>query len=450
MGFSNDFIWGAASASYQVEGASKEHGKGLNIWDVTSTVPGRVAYDENGDVSTDHYHRFREDVKLFKEMGLKAYRFSIAWARVLPEGTGEVNEEGLQFYSDLVDALLEEGIEPIITLFHWDLPYSIYLKGGYGNPDFPSWFAYFTKIVVDRLSNRVKYWITINEPQCIFGNGYINGTHAPFLQVDDRTVLIMVHNLLKAHGRAVQTIREFAKTKPLIGIAPMGPVVLPENDSPEAIAEAEYKTFALPEDRRWRLYNIALFSDPMILGRYPDDYESVYGEAAVNYTQEDMELINQPLDFYGDNVYFTAPAGMNGSYPVDRFQGASHSDMDWRINEDSIYWSARFMYDRYRLPLMITENGVAVPDCEFMDGKVHDPLRIDYMHRYIKRLRDAADDGVPVIGYLYWSAMDNYEWALGYDKRFGLIYVNYQTLQRTIKDSAYWYRQVIESNGENL
>lgn len=449
-GFDENFLWGAASASYQVEGASREGGRGPSVWDVTVREPGHILYGENGDVATDQYHRFREDIRLFQEIGLKAYRFSISWSRVLPEGTGKVNEEGLQYYSDLVDALLEAGIEPLVTLYHWDLPYSLYLQGGYANPAFPEWFAVYTKVVVERLSDRVQYWMTMNEPQCALGSAYRNGDHAPFQHLDDHTLLIMTHHYLMAHGRAVQTIREYAKKKPIIGIAPTGPTWIPENESPEAVEAARQKSFALPKIPAAKFHSLSLYSDPMIFGRYPEDSEEAFGEAMIHPSQEEMKVISQPLDFYGMNVYFPASDFRTDGYSSGTYQGMPRTAMDWVVDERSLYWSAKFLYERYHLPILVTENGMANLDWEQLDGKVHDPQRIDFMHRYLRMYKRAAEEGIPLLGYIYWSAMDNFEWAFGYSRRFGLIYVDYRNQKRIIKDSGYWYRHVIETNGAEL
>lgn len=446
MGFCKDFMWGAATASYQVEGAYLDDGKGLNIWDVASRRPGRIVHSESGQVACDHYHRYKEDIKLFKEMGIRYYRFSISWARVLPEGTGKVNEAGLKFYSDLVDELLAAGIEPMVTLYHWDYPYALYLKGAWGNPDSPLWFEEYTKVIVDALSDRVKYWFTINEPQCIIGLGYDMGWHAPFLHLDDKTILVMVHNLLLSHGRAVKCIRENAKQKPLIGFAPIGPCWIPENDSEEAVEEARKRTFSVKP----RFSSISIYSDPIVLGRYPEEAYEMFGDAMPNPSKEDMALISQPLDFYGMNIYYSDGGHEEYTYNKNEFQGIGRTTMDWVIDERVMYWSAKFMYERYHLPIIITENGMANTDWVALDGGVHDPQRIDFVKRYLQCYKKAADEGIPVIGYMYWSAMDNFEWSLGYDKRFGMIYVDYQTQERTLKDSAYWYRKVIESNGEDL
>jgi beta-glucosidase len=446
MGFENDFLWGAATAAYQVEGAWQEDGKGLSIWDVTSKSAGRVLHGENGNVACDHYHRMREDVQLLKEMGLKCYRFSISWPRVLPDGTGRVNEVGLKFYSDLVDELLRAGIEPMATLYHWDYPYALYLKGGWGNPEAPLWFEEYTKVVVDALSDRVKYWFTINEPQCIIGMGYATGLHAPFLKCDNKTTLTMVHNLLLSHGRAVKYIRQYAKRKPMISFVPIGPVRIPEGDTPEAIEAAKKATFSMDGG----FFGLSLYSDPVFLGHYPEEAYEYFGEDMLHPSKEDMELISQPLDFYAMNIYYSEGDHPAEGYRCNEYQGIPRSSMDWVVDEKVMYWSPKFMHERYHLPIMITENGMANTDWVALDGKVHDPQRIDYTQRYLREYKRAAEAGIPLLGYLYWSAMDNFEWALGYDRRFGLIYVDYRTQQRTLKDSAFWYKEVIRQNGENL
>ena len=446
MSFSKDFMWGAATAAYQIEGAYKEDGKGLSVWDVTSAPTGRVVHAENGNEACDHYHRFKEDIKLFKEMGIKNYRFSISWPRIYPKGTGEVSEKGIKFYSDLVDELLAAGITPLVTLFHWDLPYELYMRGGFGNPDFSDWFLNYTKTVVDALSDRVKYWITINEPQCFIGLGYSEGGHAPFLQCDDRTVMRMVHNTLLAHGKAVKYIRENAKTEPVIGFAPIGPVHIPKSDSPEDIEEARKASFSVAA----KFFSLSLYSDPIVLGKYPDEAYEIFGDDMPEIKPGDMEIISQPIDFYGMNIYYSAAPLVERGYMDNEYIGIPRTACRWLIDPRVLYWSPKFMYERYGLPILMTENGMAVTDCISLDGKVHDPQRIDYINRYLLEYKKAADEGIPLMGYMYWSAMDNFEWAEGYDMRFGLIYVDYRDQKRIIKDSGYWYKEVMESNGENL
>lgn len=444
MGFSKDFIWGGASAAHQVEGAYNEDGKGLNIWDVHSKVAGNVRYSEDAKVACDHYHRYKEDIKLFKEMGLKYYRFSISWARVLPDGTGRVNEKGLKFYSDLVDELLSNGIEPIVTLFHWDYPYELYCRGHWLNSDSPLWFEEYTKVVVDALSDRVKYWMTFNEPQCIIGCGHWRGTHAPFLRLPNKDLIRMTHNILLSHGRAVKYIREHAKQECKVSLVSIAPVHIPVDDSEEAIEQARTDSMAL-ENKGF--FSITWWCDPIYLGKYPDEAYELFGEDMVHPTKEDMELISQPLDFYTANIYYSESFKSDYGYNSNAYQGVPRNSLGWVIDETVMYWSAKFIYERYHLPYMIGENGFTCRDWVDLDGKVIDGNRIDYIKRYVKEFLRAHNEGIPVIGYLYWSVMDNFEWAEGYDERFGLIHVDYKTQKRTIKESGYWYKKLIESNG---
>lgn len=448
MSFSKDFIWGAASAAYQVEGAYNEDGKGLNIWDVYSGYHGNTRYNEDGKIACDHYHRVEEDVELMKEIGLKAYRFSISWARVIPEGIGKVNEKGLAFYSDLVDRLLEAGIEPIVTLYHWDYPYELHRKGAWLNDECSEWFLEYTKVVVDALSDRVRYWVTINEPQCIIGCGYLGGFHAPFEQAQSVDLLKMGHNLLLSHGKAVRYIRHNAKKKPIIGFAPIGPSYIPKDNSEQAVEEARKKTFST-EGERFSL-SLSYWSDPVFLGRYPQELYDDFGDLVPEFTKEEWELVTEPLDYYGTNIYYSQAEQVEEGYPENRYQGRAQTHIGWVMAPEVLYWSAKFLYERYGKPIFITENGMSEHDWVCLDGKVHDAYRIDYTHRYLKELKRAGEEGVPLMGYLHWSMMDNFEWAEGYNHRFGLVYVDYSTQQRIVKDSGYWYRDVIASNGDNL
>lgn len=448
MGFCKDFMWGTATAAYQIEGAWNEDGRGPSVWDICGRDRNVVMFNETGDVTCDHYHRFKEDVALMKELGMKCYRFSISWSRILPEGTGAINEKGLQFYSDLVDELKANGIEPLVSLFHWDYPYALYQKGGWLNPESSEWFLEYTKVVVDALSDRVSCWITMNEPQCFIGCGHAIGSHAPFVKLGTKDLITMSHNVLLSHGKAVRYIREHAKTKAEISFAPIAPVYIPKNDSKEAIEEARAKTFHMSPERF--TFSLTWWSDPVILGKYPEEAYELFGEDMPVYSEEEMKLISQPLDFYGMNVYYSEADYVTEGYPENMWQGRGRTGMGWVVSPEVMYWSPKFIYERYGLPVMITENGMAGMDWIHMDGKVHDPYRIDFLHRYLLEFRRAADEGIPLKGYMHWSLMDNFEWALGYNMRFGLIYVDYQSQQRIIKDSGYWFRDVVQTNGENL
>lgn len=450
MSFSDNFLWGAASAAYQIEGAWDAGGKGGSIWDAAAHQPGFMAHSETGDVACDHVNRMREDVALMREIGLKSYRFSVSWSRVLPDGVGAVNEEGLKFYSDLVDELKAAGIEPMVTLYHWDLPQALQAHGGWENPDIAGWFTEYVKVVVRRLGDRVRYWVTVNEPQMFVGLGFFVGAHPPFKKLSPEEQIAVSVNVLRAHGCAVQVIRENAALSAKIGMAPTGDVYFPRADTAEAVEEARAKSFGF--GRHGFTMENAWWADPVFLGRFPEEAYEAYPEAMAKITEEDMRLISQPLDFYGFNVYHAAvpysiPRDMYGDYS---YQGSPRTMSGWDITPEVLYWAPRFFYERYGKPVLITENGMAAMDWVSLDGHVHDMQRQDFLHRYLLQLRRAAEEGIPVLGYTHWSVMDNLEWNKGYDMRFGLIFVDYRTQRRTIKDSARWYGGVIAANGENL
>ena len=440
MSFNIDFLWGAASAAYQVEGAWDEDGKGPGIWDALNE--GHVKHGDNGNVACDHYHRYKEDVALMKQLGLKAYRFSISWPRVIPE-EGKVNEKGLQFYSDLVDELLAAGIEPMVTIFHWNLPMWVHEKGGWLWDGVSDAFAAYAKVVCDALSDRVSCWMTINEPACFIGLGYLIGIHAPFqsmMQDREKTARDLprlVRNTLLAHGKAVSVLRGNAKRAPKIGLALNASLYTPVGG--RTLEEARQMTFS--EDQA--VFGAVIWMDPIVKGELPALLKGAVSE-------EDLAIIHQPIDFFGYNCYNTSDyEDGRGPNPLVK-PGMPRTAMDWPITPDALYWAAKLFYERYGLPILITENGMANLDFVMSDGKVHDPQRIEYLKGSIAGLKRAAGEGIPVIGYMYWSILDNFEWAEGYDKRFGLIHVDYETQKRTVKDSAFWYADVIRSNGENL
>lgn len=453
MGFCKNFAWGAATASYQIEGAAYKDGKGLNIWDVFCKDPGKIYEDHNGDVACNHYELYKEDVKIMKELGLKAYRFSISWARIMPEGKGRINEKGVEFYSHLIDELLANGIEPYVTLFHWDLPYELYIRGGWLNPDSVDWFAEYAKTVAEAYSDRVTHFMTFNEPQCFIGLGHVVGEHAPALKNPLTDTFLMAHHVLMAHGKAVQAMRAAAKRPIKIGYAPTGTMCYPKTNSPEDIEAARKTLFACPQDPyRWS-WNVSWWSDPVILGKYPDDGLKMYERWLPDMKPQDFELMKQPLDFYGQNIYngTCMQAGKDGRPEyVGRYPGFPKTAIQWPVTPECLYWGPKFLYERYGLPIYITENGLSCHDTISVDGKVHDPNRIDFLGKYLYELKKSAEDGTDIRGYFQWSLMDNFEWAKGYSDRFGLVYVDYTTQQRILKDSAYWYKQVIETNGEKL
>lgn len=450
MGFAKDFVWGAATSSYQIEGTGRDSGKGQNIWDVFTKEPGRVYEGHTGDIACDHYHRFREDVAYMKELGLKGYRFSIDWSRVLPEGTGKVNEKGIDFYNALIDELLEQGIEPYITLYHWELPYEIYKRGGWMNPEIVEWFGQYARLVAERFSDRVKYFFTLNEPQCFVGLGFLQGCHAPGVKAPLRDTFEMAHNALKAHGRAVQMLRAYGKQNVQIGYAPTSGMCYPEKETPKDIEAARKALFALPDDLSNWTWNVSWWSDPVILGKYPEEGMKKYEKYLPVITDEDMKLISQPIDFYGQNIYSgrCIRMGTDGRpEEVRRPAGFPKTATNWPVTPEALYWGPKFLYERYRKPIYITENGMACHDTVSQDGKVHDPNRIDFLARYLKNLKRAAEE-IDIRGYFQWSLMDNFEWDKGYAERFGIIYVDFETQERIWKDSAYWYRDLIRRNGD--
>ena len=443
MGFSKEFMWGAASAATQVEGAYNEDGKGLSIWDALSE--GHVAHGEDCHTACDHYHRFKEDVALMKKLGLKAYRFSVSWPRVMPR-EGEINEKGLEFYSNLVDELLSAGIEPLCTLYHWDLPMWEHEKGGWHFDGISDDFAEYTSAVVDALSDRVRYWMPFNEATSFIGAGYLLGFHAPFESAEpdseewDSRLAELSRNVLLANGKASSVIRSRAVLKPEIGIATDGDLFTPESDSCEEICAARKKTFSEEAGVR----KIHWWLDPVMKGTVHPLLETVLKEG-------DIDVINQPFDYIGWNCYLTNDYndGADGRM-LRKWQGMPRTNMEWPVTADALYWGVRFINERYDVPVIISENGMANVDFLMDDGCVHDPQRIQYMKWYLRGLKRAVEEGYPVLGYMAWSIMDNFEWALGYDKRFGLVYVDYNTQKRIPKDSALWYAEVIKANGENI
>ena len=449
MGFDKNFVWGSATASYQIEGAWNEDGRGLSLWDVFCHEKGNVDEGHTGDIACDHYHRFREDVRLMKELGIKAYRFSISWTRIFPKGVGEINEAGVRFYSELLDELVKNGIEPYITLFHWDYPYELHCKGGWLNDESVQWFADYAAKIAELYSDRCKNFITFNEPQCFIGTGYLTGNHAPGLRVSYRDIFRMCHNVLKAHGAAVIALRANAKQPINIGYAPTCTADYPLTDSPEDIEAAKKCLFACPPLTRGVMRNVSWWSDPIMLGHYPADGLALYKDYLPEITEEDMKLISQPIDFYAQNIYngrAVVSDGKGGWAYAPREVGAAKTAIQWSVTPECLRWGPRFLYERYGAPVFITENGMSAHDAVSLDGKVHDPNRVDFLHRYLLELEKAVDDGADIRGYFLWSFMDNFEWAKGYTDRFGIVYVDYGTQERIPKDSAYWYKEWIEKH----
>ncbi len=451
MSFPDQFTWGVASAAYQVEGGVSQDGRGPSVWDTFCATPGKVFGGHTGEIACDSYNRVDEDADLIGNLGANGYRFSISWSRLFPEGVGRRNEAGFAYYDRLIDALLERGIQPWITLYHWDMPQALFEQGGWLDPRSPEWFEAYTRAVIDRYSDRVTNWFTLNEPAIFLGLGHNEGTHAPGLKLPRKDVLLATHNALLAHGRAVQVIRAHAKQTPSVGFAPVGNLNTPATESPEDIEAARKATFTVPE-AGWT-FNYSWYCDPVMLGQYPEQGLSFFGKDAPSFTDADLETMHQPLDMFGVNIYSAGivRAGKDGEpeqvpdprgYPTTMFR--------WTINPSSLYWGPKFLSERYTLPVVITENGLASMDWVHSDGKVHDAGRIDYLTRYLHQLRRACNEGVDVRGYFQWSIMDNFEWAEGYALRFGLVYMDYEKLERIPKDSYHWYAKVIASNGVQI
>ncbi|MDE7245175.1 MAG: beta-glucosidase [Oscillospiraceae bacterium] len=424
--FPKEFLWGAASASYQIEGGVQEGGRGESIWDVFSHTPGKVKHGDTGDVAADSYHRWREDIALLKEMGLGAYRFSIAWPRIAPKGGTDWNQAGLDYYSELVDALLEAGIEPWVTLYHWDLPQALQAKGGWQNQETVRAYAAYAVKVGEALKSCVKRWFTFNEPQCFINLGCASGEHAPGLHLDDDALAVCWENFHRAHSLAADALHEI-DSENLVGIASTGTVCYPATDSAKDVEAARQLTFALPQGVRTFSHTLAL--DPLCL----------------------EERYTKP-DFIGINLYngTAVRMGENGPEEVPYPTGGPRTAIGWPITPEALEWGPRFLAERYKLPIYISENGLSCNDKIFLDGQVHDPQRVDFLARYLESLSRAVADGVNIRGYFHWSLTDNFEWAEGYDQRFGLAYVDYASGKRILKDSGRWYSSIAGSNGHIL
>lgn len=445
MAFPKNFAWGAAAASYQIEGAAHADGKGDSVWDMFVRKKGTIWRGHTGEVACDHYHRYPEDVALWQQLGLKAYRLSISWPRILPTGTGQINEQGIGFYDRLVDTLLAAGITPWVTCFHWDFPLDLYHRGGWQNRDSADWFAEYAGVLADRLSDRVTNIMTFNEPQCFVLLGLDTAVQAPGDKLREEEVVRAQHNVLLAHGKAMQALRARAKQPLNIGYAPVGIISIPATDDPKDQAAADQR-MATADSSRWD--NVSWY-DPVFLGKYPER-DGLLSKLPKGF-EHDLPTIAQPIDFCGTNIYFGTPvrANANGKPEVvPEPIGAPITAFNWPIAPSALYHGPRFFYERYKKPIVITENGLSCRDWVSVDGAVHDPGRIDFMTRYLRELHRAIQAGVQVDGYFHWSIMDNFEWSEGYKERFGLIHVDYATQKRTPKDSALWYAKVIASNGE--
>ncbi len=442
--FPDGFLWGAATSAYQIEGSPLADGAGPSIWHRFSHTPGLTANNDTGDVACDHYRRWESDVALMQELGLNAYRFSVAWGRVLPAGRGAVNRAGLAFYERLVDALLARGITPNVTLYHWDLPAALDDRGGWLNPDVADWFADYARVMFRALGDRVPMWVTLNEPWVVAHNGYLEGLLAP----GHRNLFempVVTHNLMRAHGAAVQAYRAEAGQR--IGLVVNLEPKYPATDRPEDAAAAQ----------RADAYMNRQYLDPALLGAYPEAMPEIFGEAWPHFPDDELRLIKQPIDFVGVNYYTRSVTAHDALLLPLRARGVrqphrTYTETGWEVFPEGLTRVLVWVTERYgRVPLYVTENGAAFYDPpKAIHGRVEDPLRVDYYRQHLRAVHDAVRQGADVRGYFAWSLLDNFEWSLGYAKRFGLVHVDYETQKRTPKSSATYYAEVIRSNGAVL
>ncbi len=441
--FPNDFKWGTATAAYQIEGAAREGGRGPSIWDTFSHTPGRVYNGDNGDVACDSYHRYEEDVELMKELGIITYRFSISWSRIIPDGDGEINREGLDYYHRFVDKLLEAGIEPFCTLYHWDLPQALQDVGGWENRRTIDAFVKFSDVMYREFNGKIQSWLTFNEPWCIAFLSNLIGVHAPGNQ-DLQIALNVAHNLLVAHGKSVSRFRELG-IDGKIGIAPNVAWAVPysKNEADRGAAERNIQVFS-----DW-------FLDPIYKGSYPQPLYDWFAQSGhVPPIQEgDMEAIAQPIDHIGINYYamsvnrFNPDGGYLQMEEVD--MGLTKTDIGWPVESRGLYEVIHYLQKYGNIDIYITENGACIND-DVVNGKVNDTRRISYLQQHIAQVHRVIQDGINLKGYMAWSLMDNFEWAEGYRMRFGLVHVDYRSLKRTPKESFYWYQNVVKNNWLNI
>lgn len=441
--FNENFLWGAATSAYQVEGSPLADGAGPSNWHHFAHQPNTMLNGDTGDVACDHYHRYAEDVALMRQLGLNAYRFSINWSRVLPEGRGRVNPAGLAFYQRLVDCLLEHGIQPCITLFHWDLPLVLDQLGGWANRDCAAWFADYAQVMFRALGDKVPLWATLNEPWVVMDGGYMHGVHAPGHRSLSEVPLV-AHNLLRAHALGVQAFRAEGQ----------GQIGLVVNLEPKYAATASLEDSAAMQ--RGHAYMNRWFLDGVMLGAYPEELPAMFGTHWPQFTSTDLRLIQEPFDFLGINYYTRtvnrdAPDALPPHAEPLRQEGAEYTELGWEVFPEGLTRTLLWVKQRYgNIPLYITENGAALVDPPAQDNRVADPRRVAYLRSHLLAAQSAMQQGVDLRGYFAWSLLDNLEWTLGFSKPFGLIQVDFTNQQRTIKDSGYFYRSVIETRGRSL
>ncbi len=450
--FRDDFVWGVAGSAYQVEGRDASDGCGRTIWD-TFAEEGHILDGRSAAETCDHMHRYQEDYALMRLLGIRAHRFSVSWARIMPEGVGKVNEKAIAMYRDMMMEMKKNGIEPYLTMYHWEFPQALEDRGGWLNEEVIGWFGEYAKVIAENFSDLCEYFITLNEPQCFVGLGHLSGVHAPGKKLSYKETFQIAHNALRAHGQAVINLRKYAVRPVKVGYAPTCSMAYPATDRPEDIEAARKALFTFHNSMDNWTWNVAWFSDPVFLGQYPQEGLEKFKDYLPEITDEDRKLIAQPLDFMGQNIYngYIVRAGADGEPEyVEREAGYAKTAANWPVTPKCLYWGVRFLYERYQLPLYITENGMSCHDIVSADGQVHDPNRIEFLDQYLSALQRAADDGADVRGYFLWTFLDNFEWDKGYTERFGIVHVDFTTKKRIAKDSAYWYQKVIETNGASL
>ena len=456
--FPKKFIWGAATASYQIEGAGQEDGRGTCVWDIFCKLPGKVINNDNGQNACNHYHLYKEDIRLMKNLGISAYRFSLAWPRILPDGEGKINTKGIDFYNRLIDGLLEADITPYTTIFHWDLPQALEDNyGGWRSREVSKRFADYAALVTEKFSDRVENWITINEIKCFTTVAHRDGRHAPGKIEPEKTVNQTVHNALLGHGLAVNAIRSNATLSPNIGIVENLAATWPVIDTAENIQAAK---------TAWKQMNEFILN-PLFKGKYDDSYLERLGGDAPDFSDEEMKIISTPCDFIGYNYYMGTPvrarkmsqenAGVkifdgividDSDYEILEYsKDFPKTDMEWPITPKALYYALKWTKEEFGdIPVFITENGMAADDVETESNEVIDLSRIEYIRTHLEMVNRAIQDGCPIKGYFVWSLMDNFEWAWGYSKRFGITRINYSTYERYLKLSGEFYKETIKNN----
>lgn len=442
--FDKDFIWGVSSSAMQTEGGVYADGKGECVWDSKFTQ-GKIFANQNADRACEHYFHYKEDVTLMKKLGIKSYRFSVSWPRIFPNGTGEINQNGLDFYISLLDELRGAGIRPFVTLYHWEMPRTVYERGGFLNPEISDWFTVYAETVVKAFGERVSDYVIINEMQCIVEEQYATANHAPFLALSRSECFNVAHNVLLCIGKAEKAMRKAVKHKLNIGVAPCFTPLMPTDTVDEKRAEEE--NFSPTGD----FWDGCFFTDMLLRGECNEKYKEWFIQNVYNPTKKDLSIIKSKLDFFGINIY-------RGFY-LEKVDGRIRrvkpkpndklTAMNWEVTPECIYYAVKYYYERYHLPIIITENGIALTEWATKNGETYDYERMDYIKTHLEYLKKASEK-YNIKGYFYWCFMDNFEWSLGYAKHFGLVNVDFETMERKAKRSAYYYKKVIETNGKDL